>query len=217
LADQPPPQDTPGGYPPQPGYPPEPGYPTAYPPQPGYPPGAAYPGSYPPPPPGYVPGYPPYPGYGQPMGYPPAGYVAMPRFAGFWIRLGAYLLDVVIVVIASFVAFFAGATLTLVSPALFLVWIVVCYVAGICYQPFMWWKYGATLGQRAVGVRVVRDQDGGPISGGTAVIRFIGMILEGVLMFIVFIGLLGYVWAAFEPRKRAWHDLMAGTVVIHTD
>jgi uncharacterized RDD family membrane protein YckC len=29
------------------------------------------------------------------------------------------------------------------------------------------------------------------------------------------IGLIGFIWAAFEPRKRAWHDMAAGTVVIH--
>ena len=30
------------------------------------------------------------------------------------------------------------------------------------------------------------------------------------------LGLLGFVWAAFDPRKQALHDKAAGTVVIHT-
>jgi uncharacterized RDD family membrane protein YckC len=82
------------------------------------------------------------------------------------------------------------------------------------YMPFMWWKRGATFGQSALGLRVVRAIDGGPIDGGMAAIRalvFWGeQITAGWLL-----GLIGFAWAAFEPRKRAWHDMAAGTVVIH--
>jgi uncharacterized RDD family membrane protein YckC len=210
--DQPPQGTPPQGYPPQPGtpppgYPPQPGAypPPPYPPQPGYPP-QGYAGGYPPP------GYPPQPGY-PPPGYPPyaPGYAVMPSFAGFWIRLGAYLLDGLILGIGLFVGIFAAVALTLAAPGIGLIAILALYAVGICYQPFMWWKYGATLGQSALGLRVVRDQDGGPISGGQAVVRYIGMILGAMVFY------LGLIWVAFEPRKRGWHDMMGGTVVIHTN
>jgi uncharacterized RDD family membrane protein YckC len=145
------------------------------------------------------------------MGYPPAGYGVMPQFAGFWIRVGAYLLDGVIMAIGVIVGIIAVLALAAASPAIAVVAIVALYAAAACYQPYMWWQYGATLGQRAVGIRVVRDVDGGPISGGSAVIRFIGIIVSGWVLY------LGLIWVAFEPRKRGWHDMMAGTVVIHVN
>jgi uncharacterized RDD family membrane protein YckC len=135
----------------------------------------------------------------------------MPQFAGFWIRVGAYLLDGVIVAMGVIVGVIAVVALAFVSPAIAVAAVVALYAVAIGYQPYMWWKYGATLGQRAVGIRVVRDVDGGPISGGSAVIRFIGIIVSGWVLY------LGLIWVAFEPRKRGWHDMMAGTVVIHVN
>ncbi len=221
------PQQQPGSPPQQPGYPPQqPGYPPQPPVFPaqqagyasGQPAAAAQPGwgpSYSPPP-GYggasgAPGYPP--GYGG--GYPPPGYgpgygsftaaggvpvapwMVQAHYGGFWIRFFAYLIDAILVAVICLVLF-----VTIVG-------ILFIPVVAIGYQPFMWWKYGATLGQRALGLRVVRAVDGGPITGTMAVIRWlVKQFLSGIFM-------LGYIWAAFEPRKRAWHDILADTVVIH--
>jgi uncharacterized RDD family membrane protein YckC len=82
------------------------------------------------------------------------------------------------------------------------------------YFPFYWSRSGATPGDKACGLRVVREADGGPLDTGTAIIRFVVVFLE-LLGSAFLIGLLGFIWAAFEPRKRAWHDMAAGTVVIH--
>ncbi len=58
-------------------------------------------------------------------------------------------------------------------------------------------------------LRVVRAVDGGPISGSQAVLRYLGFFLSS------FFFDLGFIWVAFEPRKRGWHDMIADTVVIH--
>jgi uncharacterized RDD family membrane protein YckC len=159
------------GQPQQPQMPP-PGYPQ----QPGYPP----------------PGY-PQPGYPSPYGQPPMGYGYPPRYAGFWIRLVAYLIDFIVVLLLS---------ITIIGP--------------LIYFPLMWWQKGATLGQMVLNLRVVRAVDGGPIDGGTAFVRFLVFLLESVGTYIL-IGLLGFIWAAFDQRKQAWHDKAANTVVIHTN
>ena len=130
---------------------------------------------------------PSYPGLAVP-------YSAAPMFAGFLIRLVAYVIDAVIIVALS---------VTIIG-----------LVVAIPYMPVMWWKKGATLGQRVLGLKVVRAADGGPIDGSSAFVRFIVFILESIGSSVL-IGLLGFIWAAFEPRKRAWHDMAAGTVVIH--
>jgi uncharacterized RDD family membrane protein YckC len=199
MAQQQPPQPPQGGYPPPPGaYVPPPG---AYPPPPGQP------GSYPPP--AYPGGYPPQPGYPQP--YPPAQYGVMPRYAGFWIRAVAYIIDGIVVGIGAVVGILLALVVTVAVPAVGLVALVAVWAAAVCYQPYMWWQRGATVGQAALGLRVVRAVDGGPIAGGTAVVRFIGLLISAWVIY------LGLIWVAFEPRKRGWHDMMADTVVIHVN
>jgi uncharacterized RDD family membrane protein YckC len=196
------------GYPPQPqpGYPPQPQPQPGWSPpgQPGYPPQPAYgqqPGYPPQPQPGYPGAYPPP--YGQPGGYPPVGSGYVPRFAGFWIRFVALIIDWFIVLAIVIVLAITVIGLLAVIPV------------GIGYFPFLWWKRGATFGQSALGLRVVRAIDGGPIDGGMAVIRALVFWGETITASWLFIGVIGFAWAAFEPRKRAWHDMAAGTVVIH--
>jgi len=145
-------------------------------------------------------GYPPPP-YGQPAGYPPPDYAYGPRYAGFWIRLVATIIDGFILAAITVVC-----VITIVGVlALPFVW--------LGYKPALWWKRGGTFGQTMLGLRVVRAIDGGPIDGGMAVVRGVVYYVESFLSSWL-IGLIGFAWAAFEPRKRAWHDMAAGTVVI---
>jgi uncharacterized RDD family membrane protein YckC len=44
-----------------------------------------------------------------------------------------------------------------------------------------------------------------------AVLRFIGYFVSSLVFD------LGFIWVAFEPRKRGWHDMIAGTVIIHVN
>ena len=150
-------------------------------------------------------GYPPPP-YGGP-GYPPPAYDYGPRYAGFWIRFVAWIVD--------FLIWGFAITAALIS-ILVIVGFVLLPLVFFGYFPFLWWRRGATFGQSLMGLRVVRAIDGGPIDGGMVFIRTLVFYAE---MFFGFwlIGLLGCVWAAFEPRKRAWHDMAAGTVVIHVN
>lgn len=194
--------DTPASWPPPPT--PQagawPGAPAGYQPQ-----QQGYAGAYPPPG-GYPPqpGYPP-PGYGQPMGYPPVGYGAMPQYAGFWIRFVAVLIDAVVFILAMIVA---------VISVVILIGFILIPLVALGYFPYFWWKGGATPGMKVVGLRVVRGIDGGPVSGGGACVRALIFYIE---WFFSPFGLVGFIWAAFEPRKRALHDMAAGTVVIHAN
>ena len=69
-------------------------------------------------------------------------------------------------------------------------------------------SFQATLGKRALGLRVM-GIEGEPVSFGRASGRFIGKILSSVL-------LIGFLMAAFTPKKQALHDRMAGCVVIRS-
>jgi uncharacterized RDD family membrane protein YckC len=160
-------------------------------------------GGYPPAPGGYPP-----PPYGGPAGYPPPAFDYGPRYAGFWIRFVAWIIDLLIWGFALTAAFIS---------IVIIIGLVLVPLVFFGYFPFLWWRRGATIGQSLMGLRVVRAIDGGPIDGGMAAIRGIVFYAEKLLAFFWGISLLGFVWAAFEPRKRAWHDMAAGTVVIHVN
>jgi len=138
-------------------------------------------------------------------------------FGGAGERLVAYIVDILItgvIVIAiglvgglilgagaaSDSGFLAGAGAIVLVFALIIV--------PLAYFPWFWARTGATPGMRMFGLHVVRDRDGGPISGGQAVLRLIGYWVDGLVFY------LGYIWILIDKRKRGWHDLIAGTVVV---
>ncbi len=116
---------------------------------------------------------------------------AMPR-AGFWIRMVALLLDVILV----------GFLMSLLRP-FHDVHIVILAI----YGAIMWKLRGSTVGGIVFDLHVVR-LDGRPIDWETAIVRALGCILS-----LVVVGL-GFIWIAFDPNNQAWHDKIAGTVVV---
>ena len=85
-------------------------------------------------------------------------------------------------------------------------------IAGLAflflYFPYFWQKSGQTPGMRLMQIKVVRDADGGPLGWGAAILRWIGYYISGLVFYI------GFIWIFIDKRKRGWHDLIGGTVVI---
>jgi len=86
--------------------------------------------------------------------------------------------------------------------------IIVLLVVTFGYFPYFWAKSGQTPGMRPFNLYIVRDSDGGKISGAQAFVRLLGMWVSAAVVY------LGYVWIFIDARRRGWHDLIAGTVVI---
>jgi len=124
---------------------------------------------------------------------PPLYSAAMPR-AGFWIRMVALLLDVLLVGFVMSVPFhhsFGNFHLMLLA----------------IYGAVMWKLKGATVGGIVFDLHVVR-LDGRPIDWETAIVRALGCFLS-----LAVVGL-GFIWIAFDDGSQAWHDKIAGTVVV---
>ena len=138
-------------------------------------------------------------------------------YAGFWIRVGAKLLDNIIISIPMFIIFFiigfsaaagranADAQLGL---AIFQM-IAQCgmFILMIAYNTFFIAKYGATPGKMICGLRVV-TADGQQLTVGRALGRAFAEMLSGLTCYI------GYIIAAFDQEKRALHDHICTTRVI---
>jgi uncharacterized RDD family membrane protein YckC len=81
-------------------------------------------------------------------------------------------------------------------------------VVEFAYFPYFWSKRGQTPGMKIMGIKVVRDVDGGPITMGSAILRLIGYWISAAVFYI------GFIWIFIDKRQRGWFDLIAGTVVI---
>jgi uncharacterized RDD family membrane protein YckC len=121
----------------------------------------------------------------------PRAAAAHPR-AGFWIRMGALLLDLILVGFALSL-FYHGFRATLLILAV--------------YAAIMWKMRGTTIGGIVCDLQVAR-LDGRPVDWGTAIVRALACFLS-----LAVLGL-GFLWIAFDPERQAWHDKIAGTVVV---
>lgn len=128
-----------------------------------------------------------------------AGKVASGPRAGFWRRFGAVLIDGIIVGIPFAILF---AALKGVGYALGLV-IAIGYFVYFEGAPT-----GQTFGKKALGIRVIDFNTGGPIGPGRAFIRYIGRIVSSIPIY------LGYFWMLWDGEKQTWHDKFAGSVVV---
>jgi uncharacterized RDD family membrane protein YckC len=69
-------------------------------------------------------------------------------------------------------------------------------IAVNAYYPVLWSIGGQTIGMKLFGLRVVRDRDGGPVGIGRALLRTLGFVLNGLVLY------LGFVWIFIDSRRR---------------
>lgn len=136
--------------------------------------------------------------------------------AGFWIRLVAFVLDGVLLVIVDMIL---SDRLGLPDPdpermefTRFLVEsipaILVSLAVSSVYAMLMVGTWGGTVGKLVLGLRVVRFSDGGRVPYGLALGRSLAELVS-----MLFVGL-GYLWIALTPSKRGWHDYLCDTRVV---
>jgi uncharacterized RDD family membrane protein YckC len=173
-------------------------------------------------------GYPP-PGYGQPGGYQPGGYGAapMPAYASIGKRIGAFLLDVLIGLVAEIPGFIViGIAFASVAGKVdsrgqvppdeagaFLGLLFLGYgLAGLgglavgLYNIYLLGKRGSTLGKGWVKIKVL-DPTGQPLGFWKAFAR---ELVKGLLGSVCFILLL---WPMWDEQKQGLWDKLFNTHV----
>ncbi|WP_010250113.1 RDD family protein [Acetivibrio cellulolyticus] len=123
----------------------------------------------------------------------------MPTYAGFWKRLVAIIIDAVILGIVDWILNGVlgqrlGSSFGALAGAVYFILMESSSMQG-------------TVGKMAIGIKVT-DLDGNRISTGKAIVRYIGKIISGIILFI------GYIMAAFTANKQALHDMIASTLVV---
>ena len=138
------------------------------------------------------------------------------RWGGIGARFGALLIDAVIVVASEIalslvMAALGGGRSSGSTPAwataLSLIWV----LGALAYHPVCWYVFGATPGQKVLGLKVVRAYDGSSLSLGTVLVRYLLFFFVTVLFPL---GIVSGILAIGDPFKRAWHDQVARSVVV---
>lgn len=154
--------------------------------------------------------------------------VAQP-YAGFWLRLVAYIIDLVIlglgcILLIGLAAAIAGAGFlrgfgqdvtgadSAFAPALVTLVLMFSFVliAG-CWIYYAWFEssdYQATPGKLALGL-FVTDVQGRRITFARASGRYFAKIITGLIPFFI-----GYIMAGFTEKKQALHDMIASCLVL---
>jgi uncharacterized RDD family membrane protein YckC len=155
--------------------------------------------------------------------------------AGFWLRLVAWIIDLVVLavplaVFVSFLSVVTGRSRDFVElrpgiPAGRIVWAFgpAFLAACLCFLMVLAWLYfvlfessswQATLGKRFLNL-CVADMQGRRISFARASARFLtGRLLVIVPLFGIYYYFMDCLFAGFTPRKQAIHDLLARSLVL---
>jgi uncharacterized RDD family membrane protein YckC len=137
------------------------------------------------------------------------------KYAGFWIRTGAAIIDTILIMLVTFpllvaiygwAYFDAGKTGIVAGPADFVISWVLPAVAVIAF----WIIKQATPGKMAVSTKIVDAESGKAASTGQLIGRYFAYFAATIPLG------LGILWVAFDKKKQGWHDKLAGTVVVRT-
>jgi uncharacterized RDD family membrane protein YckC len=135
------------------------------------------------------------------------------RYAGFWMRFWAYLLDLIVV---------GSIERLLVSPLfrwldvplgefnMFAPISIASAIIFYLYFVLMTRYFNQTLGKMVFGLKVINLKSD-KLSWGTILFReWIGRFISATVV-------VGYIIVAFLPKKQGLHDLFTDTTVIHVE
>ncbi|MDQ1634933.1 MAG: hypothetical protein QOJ32_1742 [Frankiaceae bacterium] len=148
-------------------------------------------------------------GYGQ-QGYGQQGYGGGPQLAGMGARLGAKIVDVLIVAVPLAIVY-----IVILGNHNTFIWGVIVAIALTVYEFVMFNSRGTTLGKQMLGLAVV-DENGGALTSEQAGKRAAVYWLPGI------VPILGSIWGlvvALSPlfdsqRKQGFHDKAGKTLVV---
>lgn len=157
------------------------------------------------------------PGYGQPgpgmpgYGLPAGGYAS-------WIkRVGAYLIDALLFLVAYIPILVGDVLLTnasndgstsgvgLLLTLIGVIATIAVFVWNICLKGG---RTGYTVGKAAIGIKLISESTGQPIGAGMAFVRQIAHILDSICY-------IGYLWPLWDGKRQTFADKLLKTIVVN--
>lgn len=140
------------------------------------------------------------------------------QVVGFGPRLGAYLIDAVILFVATFVIMFPlavigaviGSKIGFIGALFSLIGWLLGMAVSIGYLLVPWARVGVTPGKRLLGLKVVAGDGSEPLGYAKAALRMVGYMASGFLFCA------GFIMIAFTKDNRGLHDMIADTKVVRS-
>lgn len=158
------------------------------------------------------------PGYGVPGETAPGGYhtYGAPTPYAEWIkRVGAYLIDIAVLIPAYVVMLVATPFMGSDNGALAAIGFVVYLVGLVGVIGLAVWnivlrqgRTGWSIGKQVLGIRLIAEKTGEPLGPGLTFVRALAHILDQLPCY------LGYLWPLWDAKKQTFADKIMGTVVI---
>ncbi|MBN1410433.1 MAG: RDD family protein [Spirochaetales bacterium] len=131
--------------------------------------------------------------------------------AGFFRRLLAVLIDNLIVTVVTVAVINVISAVLPAEGSSAGMWVGVLagglVLIGSAYTVIFWILRGATPGKIALRIKII-GADGGRLSIGKALVRFLALFLSAAP------ALIGYLRSLLDPERKTWHDLLSGTRVV---
>lgn len=133
-------------------------------------------------------------------------------YVGFWARVGAALIDTIIIGLVTAPLlytiygpeYFSQTEQMLMGKADFLISYIFPAIAVILF----WHFKSATPGKMLIHAKIVDAKTYNAPSTGQLIGRYLAYFISTIPLG------LGLIWVAFDRRKQGWHDKLAGTLVI---
>lgn len=144
--------------------------------------------------------------YGQ-TNYPPQQPTA--SYANWLQRVGAYLIDVIIVGIPGWIGSFLAASMNSgAGTAISLVLSLVSLGLLIYNRWIMGGSTGQSWGKKALKLRLIGEQTGQPIGAGMAFVRDLCHIVDAIICYI------GFLFPLWDAKRQTIADKIVKTVVV---
>ena len=133
------------------------------------------------------------------------------EYAGFWIRFGAVLIDLIVMSIVLYVplTLIYGKAYWLGDQLIYGFWdVIIGYVVPVVATIWFWLRFLGTPGKMATKLEIVDAATGKKMSKGQAIGRYFAYLVAALPL------CLGFIWIGIDKRKQGWHDKLAGTVVL---
>ncbi|GLX41897.1 hypothetical protein Sros01_79690 [Streptomyces roseochromogenus] len=128
----------------------------------------------------------------------------MPELAHWGLRVGADLLETLIIIGPMYTLGFIDRT----EPGIFVTVGLVYAVAMGFFQLFKEGSTGQTTGKKALGISLRREADGRTCGFGLAFFRKLTHIFDSLPCHI------GWLWPLWDPKEQTFADKVCSTVVI---
>lgn len=127
------------------------------------------------------------------------------HYAGFWRRVGASLIDSVMLMVLMGLlldpSFINAGMLT--TEGLLRMALVLLITVGL------WLKFLGTPGKLLLECQIVDADSLLPMTSRQAVLRYVAYLASVLPL------MLGFLWVAYDKRKQGFHDKIANTVVVY--